>query len=159
MRDHHPVTAQVRTRDFWMRPSSTSSISPNLLKSTFATATCPGYRRQSPPEPLLHVDSFFHVSLNVFAQDTTFTARPFTFARLTPNSRARRRISGARERKRRFQQIQICLRLSQPSCCWSFSFCCRSRRCRFLFRGAAAGAAPSTSKIIISEPVSLYRQR
>ncbi len=49
---------------------------------------------------------------NVFAQDTTF-GQSFTFAVFTPNSRARRRISGVADVKRRFQRTQICFPLLQ----------------------------------------------
>ncbi|ABX22687.1 hypothetical protein SARI_02840 [Salmonella enterica subsp. arizonae serovar 62:z4,z23:-] len=80
VRDHHPVTAQVRARDFldtaqfhFFNFTKLTEVHFRPRQHAWNTAACCcrcSFRT---------LDSLFYVSLNVFAQDTTFTARAFHF--------------------------------------------------------------------------------
>ncbi len=153
------IITQLRLRlapeIFWIRPSSTSSTSPNLLEvnlrprqhardTAAAAAAGAGFSRLTASSR----------SLNVFAQDTTFTAGAFHFRQVNTELARQAANPGSRERKHRFQRIRFYLLLSQPA---QRQACGLSRgsswcRCSSLSR-AAAGAAPSTSKTMIREPV------
>ncbi|MNV35229.1 hypothetical protein D3C71_1266700 [compost metagenome] len=84
MRDHHPVTAQVSTRDFLDTTQFhffdfTKLAEVHFRPRQHARNTAAGGSSRC---RFSAFHRFFHVSLNVFAQDTTFTARPFHFRQI-----------------------------------------------------------------------------
>ena len=102
VRDHHPVTAQVRTRDFLDTAQLHFFDFAELAEVHFR----PWQHARDTAASGCSWCSFgafhrvFHVGLNVFAQDTTFTASPFHFrqvhaelARQATNQRRRVDVS------------------------------------------------------------------
>ncbi|CSP68030.1 Uncharacterised protein [Shigella sonnei] len=136
MRDHHPVTAQVSTRNFldtaqfhFFDFAKLAEV--HLRPRQHARDTTASRRRSC----FCTFDSFFHVSLNVFAQDTTFTTSALHFRQVnaklacqTADQRSRVNVSVV------FSKFRFAFGFRSRSCCRGFSFRCRSRRCRFLFR-------------------------
>ncbi|VEB05305.1 Uncharacterised protein [Klebsiella pneumoniae] len=119
VRNHHPVTAQVGARDFldttqlhFFDFAKLAEV--NLRPRQHARDTAASGSRRCG----------FSAFNRFFSRKPETSSRrirplrpvPFTFARLTPNSRAKAANQrGSRERRHRFQRIRFYLLLSQPA--------------------------------------------
>ena len=116
MRDHHPVTAQVSPRDFLDTAQFhffdfTKLAEVNLRPWQHARDTAASGSRRCGFSAFNRV---FHISLNVFAQDTTFTAGAFHFCQV--NAELARQAANQRRR------VNVSIVFSE----FSFAFCFRS---------------------------------
>ena len=118
VRDHHPVTAQVGARDFldttqlhFFDFAKLAEV--NLRPRQHARDTAASGSRRCGFSAFNRV---FHVGLNVFAQDTTFTAGAFHFRQV--NTELARQAANQRGR------VNVGIVFSE----FAFTFCFRSRR-------------------------------
>ncbi|ABV14341.1 hypothetical protein CKO_03257 [Citrobacter koseri ATCC BAA-895] len=136
VRDHHPVTAQVSTRDFldaaqfnFFHFTKLAEVHFRPRQKTWQrTAGCARWRGFSA------LDSVFHVSLNVFAQDTTFTASTLHFRQV--NAELARQAANQRGR------VNVSVIFSKLR--FAFRFC-RRRSSRFSGLSRCSGRCRSSS--------------
>ncbi|CXA03649.1 Uncharacterised protein [Salmonella enterica subsp. enterica serovar Typhi] len=134
VRDHHPVTAQVRARDFldtaqfhFFNFTKLAEVHFRPRQHTRDTAA------RSSRRSFRAFDSVFHVSLNVFAQNTAFTTSAFHFRQVDAKL--------ARQTANQWGSVNVSVVFSELRFAFGFgsrgsrllSFRRRSRRRCFLF--------------------------